>query len=35
MVQGQQIAAEWMEENPKWRIQSYRCEPPRAKGTDI
>lgn len=25
MVQGQQIAAEWIEEHPKWRLSALRC----------
>jgi hypothetical protein len=25
MVQGQQIAAEWIEEHPKWSLQAWRC----------
>jgi hypothetical protein len=24
-VQGQQIAAEWLEEHPKWRLEGWRC----------
>lgn len=26
MVQGQQIAAEWLEEHPKWRLIAWRCQ---------
>jgi hypothetical protein len=26
MVQGQQIAAEWVEEHPKWRLNGWRCQ---------
>lgn len=26
MVQGQQIAAEWTEEHPKWRLSAWRCQ---------
>ena len=34
LVQGQQIAAEWVEEHPKWRINGWRCKiGPREKQT--
>ncbi len=26
LVQGQQVAAEWIEEHPKWRLQGWRCQ---------
>jgi hypothetical protein len=26
MVQGQQIAAEWVEEHPKWQLSEFRCQ---------
>jgi hypothetical protein len=26
MVQGQQIAAQWLEEHPKWRLSAWRCQ---------
>ena len=26
LVQGQQIAAEWLEEHPKWRLLGWRCQ---------
>ena len=26
MVQGQQIAAEWLEEHPKWQLAAWRCQ---------
>lgn len=29
MMQGQQIAAEWLEDHPKWMLQGWRCGPPR------
>jgi len=31
MVEGQQVAAEWVEEHPKWMLARWRCEqgPPR------
>jgi hypothetical protein len=25
LVQGQQIAAEWLEEHPKWPLEAWRC----------
>jgi hypothetical protein len=25
MVQGQQIAAEWIEDHPKWSLRAWRC----------
>ena len=25
MVQGQQIAAEWVEDHPKWQLTGWRC----------
>ncbi len=25
MVEGQQIAAEWLEEHPKWSLHAWRC----------
>ncbi len=25
LVQGQQLAAEWLEEHPKWRLEGWRC----------
>jgi len=26
LIEGQQIAAEWIEEHPKWRVQGWRCQ---------
>jgi len=26
MVEGQQVAAEWVEEHPKWMLARWRCE---------
>jgi hypothetical protein len=26
MVRGQQIAAEWVEEHPKWHVTGWRCQ---------
>jgi hypothetical protein len=26
MIQGQQIAAEWLSDHPKWMLQRWRCE---------
>ena len=26
MVQGQQIAAQWVEEHPKWKLTGWRCQ---------
>ncbi|HWI25722.1 MAG TPA: hypothetical protein VN668_02050 [Stellaceae bacterium] len=26
MVQGQQIAAQWLEDHPKWRLDGWRCK---------
>jgi hypothetical protein len=26
MMQGQQIAEEWLEEHPKWMLSRWRCE---------
>jgi hypothetical protein len=26
MVQGQQIAAQWLEEHPKWFLKAWRCQ---------
>ena len=26
MVQGQQIAAVWLEDHPKWRLSGWRCQ---------
>ena len=26
MVQGQRIAAQWVEEHPKWRLAGWRCQ---------
>jgi hypothetical protein len=25
LVEGQQIAAEWLEEHPKWMLRGWRC----------
>lgn len=34
LVQGEQIAAEWVEEHPKWRLDGWRCQfGPREKQT--
>lgn len=36
MIQGQQIAAEWIAEHPKWTLTGFRCgAAKRVKGTDI
>lgn len=26
MVQGQQIAAEWLAEHPKWQLSGWKCQ---------
>jgi len=26
MIEGQQVAAEWVEEHPKWMLARWRCE---------
>jgi hypothetical protein len=26
MIQGQQMAAQWLEEHPKWRLNGWRCQ---------
>ena len=26
VVQGQQIAAEWLEDHPKWQLAAWRCQ---------
>ncbi len=26
MVQGQQIAAQWVEEHPKWKLSAWKCQ---------
>lgn len=26
MVQGQQIAAEWLSEHPKWHLSGWKCQ---------
>lgn len=26
MVQGQQIAAEWVSEHPKWQLSAWKCQ---------
>ena len=34
MIQGQQIAAEWTEQHPKWQVTGWRCQfGPRQKQT--
>lgn len=34
LIQGQQIAAQWVEEHPKWRVDGWRCHiGPREKQT--
>ena len=29
VLQGQQIAHDWLEDHPKWTLSGWRCEPPR------
>lgn len=26
MVQGQQVAAEWLSEHPKWQVSGWKCQ---------
>jgi hypothetical protein len=26
IIQGQQVAAEWLEEHPKWQLSGWRCQ---------
>jgi hypothetical protein len=26
IVEGQRVAAQWLEEHPKWRMRAWRCE---------
>jgi hypothetical protein len=35
LIQGQQIAAEWIEEHPKWRLQGWRCQFGQQRRKDI
>jgi hypothetical protein len=31
MMQGQEIAAEWLNEHPKWVLSAWRCEDARGE----
>ncbi len=26
LIQGQQIASQWLEDHPKWRLSAWRCQ---------
>jgi hypothetical protein len=32
LVQGQHLAAPYLEERPRWRLGAWRCEPPGRRG---